>query len=143
MPWDEGSLGLEGVLSFADSLGENLSVVGNFGIHIVNQEWLSECIFVISVWHGLEVKSHHGSGFNITEFVHTSGSVGVGIEELSRGGLILWEVWVGSTLVPLLIKVNNMVSLWGEESTKLLVSKDSIKDINLINSWLSTLVSNS
>lgn len=109
MPWDKNSLGLEGLLSLDDGLGPHLSVVGNLSIHIVDEEWLREVVLIVGVWHSLELKGHHGSGINVSEFVHTSGGVGVGVEELGGGCFVLGEIWVGSALIPLLIVVDHVV----------------------------------
>lgn len=143
MPGDKDVFGSQGVFSLDKGLGEYLSVMANLSIHIVDQEWLSEVVFVVREWHSLKVKSHGSSALNITEFVHTSGSVGISVEELSSLSSVLWEVWVGSSLIPFLIIIDYVVGLWAEEGSKLLVSENLIENINFINSWLSTFVSNS
>lgn len=143
MPWNKDSLGLEGVLSLHNVLGEYLTLVSNISVHVVDEEWLGKVVLVVGVWHGFEVEGHHGAGLNITKFVHTSGRAGVGIEELGSGGKILWEVWVGSASVEFLIEVNNVISLWGEESLKVFVGEDGIENVDLINGWLSTFISDS
>jgi hypothetical protein len=81
VPWYENTLSLQGVFSLNNGLGEDLTVVGNFGIHIVDKEWLGEVIFVVRVWHGFVVKGHHSSRFNISEFVDTSCGVGISVEK--------------------------------------------------------------
>ena len=94
MPWNEDSLGSQSFLCFEDVLGEHLSVVGNLSVHIVDQEWLGEVVFVVGEWHGSEMKSHSGSAINVSEFVHTCGSVTVSVKELSSLGSVLWEIKV-------------------------------------------------
>lgn len=89
------------------------------------------------------MKRHSGSTLDITNFVDAGCGVGVGVEELSGLGKVLWEVWVDSSGVPFLIVINNMVGLWGEESSESLIAKDGIKKVNLIKCWLHTLVSDS
>ena len=71
--------------------------------------------------------------------------VAVGVEESSERCVHFWEVWVsaGFSGVPLLVVVDNMVCIWGEEGGKLLVSEDLIEDKDFINGWLGTLISNS
>ena len=143
MPWNKDVLGSESVLSLPDVLGEDLTVVGDLGVHVVNEEWISEMIFVVREWHGLEVKSHGGSTFDIAELVQTSGCAGVSVEEGGSLGSHLWEVWVLSALIELLIVVNDVVGRWAEELCELLVGEDGIEDVNLVNGWLGTLVSDS
>ena len=143
MPWDKDALGSKGVLSLHDGLGEDLTVVRDLSVHIVKEEWLSEVVFVVREWHGLEVKGHGGSTVDIAELVHAGGGVAISVEESSSLGSVLWEVSVGSALIPLLIEINNVVGLWAEELSQLLVSEDGIENVDLINSWLGTLVSNS
>lgn len=47
MPWDEDVLGSEGLLGLDEALGEHLTVVGHGGVHVVDQEWLREVVFVV------------------------------------------------------------------------------------------------
>lgn len=61
MPWDKDSLGLEDVLSFVDVLGEDFTFVGDLSVHIIDEEWLSEIVLVVGIWHGLVVKGHGGT----------------------------------------------------------------------------------
>ena len=143
MPWNEDSLGLEDILGLDNGLGEGLSVVDNLSVHIIDKIWLGEVVLAVGVWHCLEVQGHHGTRFNISELVHTSGSVAVSIEEFGRGSSIFWEVWAASSLVELLIEINNVIGLWGEEFTQLLVGEDGVENVDLINGWLSSLISDS
>ena len=126
MPWNKDSLGLENVLSLHNVLSEYLTLVSNISVHVVDEEWLGKVVLVVGVWHRFEMDGHHGAGLNITEFVHTSGRAGIGIEELGRGGEELWEVWVGSASVEFLIEINHVIGLWGEEILKLVVGEDGI-----------------
>ena len=141
MPWDENTFSSESIFSSDDSFGEDVTVVGNFGVHIVDKEWFSEMIFIVREWHCLEVKSHSGSTFDITDFIHTSSGVGISVEELSSSGQVFWEVWVSSTFVPFLIVIDNMESLWVEKFRESFVSKNLIEYINFINCWFSTFIS--
>lgn len=56
----------------------------NFSMHVVDQERFSEEVLVIREWHGLEVQSHHGSAFQVADFVFTSRCVAVHVEELGH-----------------------------------------------------------
>ena len=88
--------------------------MGHGGFKVVHEEWLGEVVLVVREWHGLEVQGHGGSALDISELVHTGCSVAVGVEELSCLSSVLWEVSIVSTLIPLLIVIYNVVSLWGE-----------------------------
>ena len=121
VPHDKDALVSENLLSFDDMLGEVLSIMRNLGPHVVNHEWLGEVVFVVRVWHCLEVKSHHCTTFNITELVATSGCVAISVEEPRNACFILWEEWVVKTALPLLIEINDVVSLWAEQLSELLV----------------------
>ena len=81
MPWNENSLGLQNILCLQDGFSEYFTVVGDLGVHIIDQEWLSEVIFVVRVWHGFVMKGHHSSRIDISELVHTGGGVRVSVEE--------------------------------------------------------------
>ena len=89
------------------------------------------------------MEGHGGSSFNISELVLTGCGVAVAVEELGNWGFVLWEVWVFSALVPLLIVVDHVVGLWGEQLAQLLVLEDVVEDPDLIDGWLSTSVSDS
>ena len=65
------------------------------------------------------------------------------VEELGRGGLVLREVRVVSAFVPLLVVVDHVVGLRGEELVELVVLEDGVQDVDLVHGWLSTLVSDS
>jgi hypothetical protein len=143
VPDDEDSLGLEGILSSDEVFGEVFSVLGNFSPHVVNHEGFGEVIFVVGERHSLEVESHGGSALKITELVHTGGSVHVSVEEFSHVSSVLGEVGVIETLIPGLVKVDNVVAFGREVSSELLVSEDLIEDSDLINGGFSTLISNS
>ena len=137
----ENGLGFEHVLGLFDWHGEVLSVMGHFSPHVVHEEWLRVVVFVVRVGHRLEVKSHHGSALNVAELVAASGGVTVRVEELGHGRAVLWEVWVVQTCLPLLIVVNNVVRLRGEELAKLLVGENCVEHHDLVHGWLGSLVS--
>lgn len=141
MPKNEDSLSLESVLGLDEVLNEVLSIVGNLGPHIVDEEGLSEVVFIVREWHRLEVKGHQGSALHIADLVAAGSGVGVHVEELGRGSLVLGEIWAVTALVPFLIVVNNMVSLGGEKLSELLVLENSVEDLNLVNGGLSALIS--
>lgn len=143
MPWDEDVLGFKGLLGLHQGLCEHLSVVGHGGVHVVDQEWLGEMVFVVGEWHGLEVKGHGGSALDITDLVHAGSGVGVSVEELSSLGSVLWEIEVASARVPLLIVIDNMIGLWAKQLSDFLVGEQSIEHMNFIDGWLSSLVSDS
>jgi hypothetical protein len=81
VPEDENPFGFESVFCFNHVLYEKLPIVVNFGPHVVNKEWLSEAVFIVCEWHCLEVKSHLGSTFHISELVPSRCCVAVNIEE--------------------------------------------------------------
>lgn len=142
VPWDESTLNLKDVNLGDQSLGVYSTLVGNISNQVVDQEWLGEVILVVRVWHSLEVDSHGGSGFDITDFIHTVGRIAVSVEETCQSNVVVSELIV-HTLIPLLVEVDNVVGSWGEQTTELLVLEDVIKDQDLINGWLSTFISNS
>ncbi len=142
MPEDEDSLASEGVLSLDEVLSEVLAVVGNLSEHVVHQEGLREVEFVVGVGHGLEVESHGGTALNIADLEATSGGVAVNVEELGNVLTVLGEERVGAIGLPLLVEVHHVVGLWGEETAKLLVGEHSVEHEDLVDSGLSTLVSN-
>ena len=91
MPKNEDVLGLEVLLSLDDVLDVVLTVVLDFGPHVVNHEWLRKVKLVVGVGHGLEVDGHGGTRLNVANLVHARGAVSVGVEELGQVGLVLWE----------------------------------------------------
>ena len=72
MPENEDSLGLECVLSLDEMLNSVLSVVCHLSPEIVDEEGLSEVVFIVGERHCLEVEGHHCAGLNITELVASS-----------------------------------------------------------------------
>jgi hypothetical protein len=62
------------------------------------------------------VKSHGRTALQISELVATSCGVAVSIKESGNWLAVLWEIWVIKTLVPLLIEVNNVISVRSEET---------------------------
>ena len=142
MPEDKDSLGLKGLFGLDDVLGKVLAVVRNLSPHVVDEEWLSEVVFVVRVGHRLEVERHGGTGLNITDLEAAGGSVAVSVEELGDVLAVLREQRVGSVGLPLLVEVHHVVSLWGEDAAKFLVGKQLVKNVDLVNLGLSTLISN-
>lgn len=89
------------------------------------------------------MKSHRGSALDIANLEHAGSRVGVGVEELCGLGSHLWEVWVASAGVPLLVVVDNVIGLWGKQLSNSLVGEQSIENVHLVHGWLGTLVSDS
>lgn len=143
MPENEDSLALEGVLSLDDVLYAELAVVVDLSPHVVDQEGLSEVVFIVGEGHGLEVQGHGGATLNVADHVLAHGGVGVRVEELGHGGAVLREVRVLSASFPLLVVVNHVVGLRGEELVELLMLEDGIEESDLVESGLSSLVSDS
>jgi len=141
VPEDEDSLGLKGIFGLDDVLREVLSLVGNLSPHVVDEEWLREVVFVVGVGHRLEVEGHGGAALDITDLVAASRRVAVSIEELGDVLAVLGEKRVGTAFLPLLVVVDHVVGLGSEQSAQLIVSKELVENVNLINSGLSTLVS--
>lgn len=142
MPWNENRLGLEGLGLGDEGLSEHVALVGHLGLHIVDQVRLREVVFIVRVWHGLEGHGHGGARLNVANLVHARGRIAVGVEELGNGGLVLWELLVAAS-VELLVVVNHVIGLWGEQGADLLVLENGIENQDLVDSWLSTLVSDS
>ena len=143
VPWDKNTLWSESICSFGNVLSEYLTIVSNVSLEVVDKEWLSEIILVVGVWHSFKVKGHLGTWFNISDFIWAGSGVGVSVEESSGDVLVFWEKSILSSFIPFLIVINNVIGFWGEESIQFLVSEDGIKKIDLINGWLSSLISNS
>jgi hypothetical protein len=141
VPDDKDTFGLQGVLSLDDVLSEVLSIVADLCKHVVDEEGLSEVVFVVRVRHRLEVKGHSCSALNIADLIAAGGRVGIGVEELGETLSVLGEQRIVETLFPLLIKVHHVVCLWAEETAQLLIGKQLIKNVDLIDCGLGTLVS--
>lgn len=141
MPKNEDSLGLESVLGLDQVLNEVLSVVGNLRPHIIDEEGLSEVVFIVGEWHGLEVHGHQGSALDIADLVLAGGGVRVDVEELGSGGSVLREIGGVAALVPLLVVVDHVVGLGSEELGELLVLEDGVEHVDLVDGGLSALVS--
>ena len=120
---------------------KELSIVSDFGPHIISEVRLGEVVFIVCEGHGLEVQGHHCTRFNIAKLVAASGGVAVYVEELGYGSSTLWEVWVLEALIPLLIVVEDMIGLRSEEFIEFLVLKDRIQEPNLIDGGLRASVS--
>ena len=114
MPWHEDSFGPQHLLSSEDGLDEHIAFMRDMGMHVIDQEWLSEVVLIVGVGHGLEMQGHRGSRLHIPDLVVPGGSIGIGIEESGRVGSVLGEVRVRSALIPLLVVVNHMEGLWSE-----------------------------
>ena len=141
MPDNENTLGFEDLFRLDDLLGEVLSVVLYLCPHIIDHEWLREVVFVVGKRHCLKVQGHRGSALKIAKLVPAGGGVGVGVEEPGNRSTVFREVWAVKTLVPLLIVVNNVVSIWREELAQLFVGENSIENHDLIHNWFTSLIS--
>jgi len=143
VPEDEDSLGPESFFSLDEMFDHVLSVVVDFSPEIVDHEGLSEVVFIVGERHGFEMECHGCSTLEISELVFASSGVAIGVKELSHGSSVFREVWVFSSVVPFLIVVDNVISLWGEELVDLFVLEDGVQDPNFIDRGFSTSVSNS
>jgi len=142
MPWNKDLFGLQSVFCLDQVFNMIFSFVSNLRIHIVNKEWLGECVLAVRERHRLEMKSHHSTSLNISELVEPGGRVLVNVEELSDRGVILREVCALFS-IPLLVVIDDMVSLRGKQSLKFIMSKDLIKKPDFIDGWFGTSVSDS
>lgn len=120
---------------------EELAIVGDLSVHVINHERFSEVVFIIGERHSLEVKGHHGSALKISKLISASSGVAINIEELGNWGSVFREIWVFSALVPFLIVVEDVVSLRGEQASEFVILENLIKNPDLINGRLSTLIS--
>lgn len=143
MPEDKDPFSFEGVFRFDDVLFEVLAVVVDLSPQVVNEERIGEAVFIVGEGHGLEVQGHLCSTFDISELVSAGRGVAVDVEELGGGSLVLGEVGVVSALVPLLVVIDHVIGLGGEESVQLLVLEDLIEDPDLVHGGLGTSVSDS
>lgn len=141
MPDGEDSLGLEDLFGLEEGFSEELAVVGDVSVHVVHHEWLAQAVLVVGERHGFEVEGHGGAGLNISNFVPSAGGVGVDVEETGDGGLVLGEVNIIGVTLPLLVVVDHVVGLGGEETLDLLVSEELVEDPHLIDGGLHALVS--
>ena len=143
MPWDKNTLWFESIFSFGNVLSEYFTIVSNMSLEVIDKEWLGEIILVVCIWHSFKVQSHWSSWFNISDFVWSSGGVGISVEEFSGNVFVFWEKWILSSFIPFLIVINNVIGFWSEETIQFLICKNGIKNIDLINGWLCTFISNS
>ena len=143
VPEDKDALGLESILSLDNVFGEVFAIVADLSPHVVDKEGLGEVVFVVRIRHGLEVKSHRCTALNITDLVAARGRVAVRVKEFGQTLSVLGEKRVIDTLFPLLIEVHHVVGLWVEEAAQLFVGEHLIKNIDLINSGLGALISDS
>ena len=140
MPEDKDFLALQGVLGLVDVLCEVLTVVGDFGPHVVDEEGLREVEFVIRVRHGLEVERHGRTALHVPNLVLSDRRVAVGVKELGDGLAVLGEERVVEAPLPLLIVIYHVVRLRREESAQLLVAEKVVQHVHLVDGRLSSLV---
>lgn len=114
MPQYKNLLGFQMVFSFNDVLCKVLAVMRNLCPHIVDHEGFCEVVLVVAERHCLEVKSHHGSAFDVTKFVVTCGSVHICVKEFGERSTVLREIRVFSAFFPFLVVVHNVIGLWIE-----------------------------
>ena len=143
VPWNKNTLWFESIFSFGNVLCEYFTIVSNLSLEVIDKEWLSEIILVVCIWHRFEVKGHWSTWFNISDFIASSSGVGISVEEFSSNVIVFWEKWIFSSFIPFLIIIDNMIGFWSEKTIQFLISKNSIKNIDLINGWLGTFISNS
>ena len=72
------------------------------------------------------MQGHHSSTLDVSELIAAGCGVHISIEELGHGGAVLWEVGVGSTLLPLLVEVHNVIGCGTEKFVKFFVFEDLI-----------------
>lgn len=58
VPWDKNALGSKSIFGSSNVLGEYLTIVGDVSLKVVDEEWLSEVILIVSIWHSFEIESH-------------------------------------------------------------------------------------
>ena len=88
------------------------------------------------------MNSHGSAGLNIANLVVTSCSIHISVKESSHAGTVLREVRVLKSLLPLLIVVNNMISVRSEEGSNLLVLEDGVEEPNFIEMGFHTFITN-
>jgi hypothetical protein len=142
VPKDEDSLSFKVMLSLNNVLSKVLAIVANFCPHIVNHEWFSKVVLVVRERHCLKVECHHSAAFNITESELTCSSVHINVEKFGYWGAILREIWVSKTSFPFLIVIDYVISGWSKKFVQLFILENLIKNPDLINSRLSTFISN-
>jgi len=142
VPQHEDALGLKVLLSFHNVLSEVLSIMRDFGPHVVDHEGLREVVLVVAERHSFEMQGHHGSALNVAKFIAALSSVHVHVKELGHGGSVLREVGVSETLLPLLIVVNHVVGLGAENLVELLVFENSVEDGDFVDAGLGSLIAN-
>ena len=143
MPWYEHLFCLQGIFSPANCLSEGFSIMSNICVQIVHQEGLSKVVFIVWIRHRFEVEGHHGTWFDVSNFIHTRRGVCVNVEEFSRCCSIFGEVWVWSAFIPFLIVVDHMISGGREKLIQCWICEDAIKECNLVKSRFSSFVSDS
>ena len=126
VPDDKDALVSEDLLGLDDVLSEVLSIMRYLGPHVVHHEWLCKVVLVVRVGHCFEVQSHHRSTLDVSKLVATCCCVAVSVEEPRCVRSVLWEVWVVQAALPLLVKVHDVVGLWAEKLSELLVLKHLI-----------------
>lgn len=142
MPEHEDALGLEVLLGLDEVLDVVVAVVGDLGPHVVDHEGLGEVKLVVGVGHGLEVDGHRCAGLHIADLVAARGRRHVCVEELGGRRAVLGEVGVRETCLPLLVEVDHVEGLWGEEAGDFLVLKNGVEEPDLVEGRLGALVAN-
>lgn len=143
MPGYKDSLCFENLFSLDNMLFVEVSFMSDLSSHVINQEWLTHIVLVVSIWHCLEVDCHQCSSLNISKFVMPSCGVTVSVEELSKTSSVFREVRILSSSFPFLVVVHHVVSLRREKLLNFLVLEQSIQYVYFINLRFHSSVSDS
>ena len=100
-------------------------------------------VFVVRVGHSFKVKSHQGSTLKVSKFEEAGCRVSINIEEFGERGSALGEIRVFSSLVPLLVVIDDVSSFRSEKREDFLVFEKCVVEPYFINSWLLALVPDS
>lgn len=109
------------------------SVVSDISSKIIEVKWLSDLVSELS-WggHGLELKSHNGSGFKISELEVASGHGSVGVEESPDFVVVFGELFSINVGVIFTVVVQDVDGFFVEEFGDFLVFVDHISQIGFL-----------
>lgn len=118
------------------------AIVCDMGSEIIEIEWFSNLVSEFSwCWHCLDIKSHGGSSFDISECEVPSAHWSICVEESPNCILVLGElVWIWVSTVILKVVVEDMDSLLAELFGDFSVAPDHISEICFLHIWVSSSV---
>lgn len=116
MPRNKYSLRFEHIFRFDDHFSIEFPIMSNFSYHVIDIEWFTQVVFVVSIGHGSEMNSHHRSTLNIPKLVEPCCCVAISVEELGKSRFIFREIRVVEPFVIFLMIINDVPCLWGEVS---------------------------